>query len=412
MFKKFFAKYARAVSDGRERKRLYNLYCARIISEIIFFALCAAIIIESLIFSEAMETAEITDLPFIVFGVTLLLWIISAIVTLALWLSFRSAYKRILNSPARADEMPQVASYRQKVKDDKKSTFRKLWWAWLVFGLCAAAFIACIAMEVIKNPESEEFGAWGIAAFWVLLAGVLVIVFAYMYLNIKRQQSSNTIEQQTENEAKAIDEAQGRRHKYNLQSDPNLQTFRYLFRDKELYAEAELIRKKRTKIITTGVIILTVAAIAAAIVFFASGTFGDGLSGYAMPAAFTLIFGGVFLLSLPLRRAYADIEKRQKAELETNPAYARNLEWYKLYENFSKFKGKVYIIFIAAGIVLGWVLAALFPSSVWSLFMLAPIIAGLLINNALVKDLRRKAIPIEREIDAAECARGGEEIQL
>ena len=146
MFKKFFAKYARAVSDGRERKRLYNLYCARIISEIIFFALCAAIIIESLIFSEAMETAEITDLPFIVFGVTLLLWIISAIVTLALWLSFRSAYKMILSSPARADEMPQVASYRQKVKADKKSTLRKLWWAWLVFGLCAAAFIACIAM--------------------------------------------------------------------------------------------------------------------------------------------------------------------------------------------------------------------------------------------------------------------------
>lgn len=158
MFKKFFAKYARAVSDGRERKRLYNLYCARIISEIIFFALCAAIIIESLIFSEAMETAEITDLPFIVFGVTLLLWIISAIVTLALWLSFRSAYKRILNSPARADEMPQVASYRQKVKADKKNTFKKLWWAWLVFGLCAAAFIACIAMEVIKNPESEGVG--------------------------------------------------------------------------------------------------------------------------------------------------------------------------------------------------------------------------------------------------------------
>ncbi|HIR39875.1 MAG TPA: hypothetical protein IAB90_05785 [Candidatus Coproplasma stercoripullorum] len=196
-----------------------------------------------------METAEITDLPFIVFGVTLLLWIISAIVTLALWLSFRSAYKRILNSPARADEMPQVASYRQKVKADKKSTFRKLWWR----GWCSA---------------------------------------------------------------------------------------------------------------------------------FAP------------------------------RRAYADIEKRQKAELETNPAYARNLEWYKLYENFSKFKGKVYIIFIAAGIVLGWVLAALFPSSVWSLFMLAPIIAGLLINNALVKDLRKNAIPIEREIDAAECARVGEEIQL
>lgn len=69
-----------------------------------------------------------------------------------------------------------------------------------------------------------------------------------MYLNIKRQQSGNTIEQQTESEAKAIDEAQGRRHKYNLQSDPNLQTFRYLFPDKELYAEAELIRKSARRL--------------------------------------------------------------------------------------------------------------------------------------------------------------------
>lgn len=412
MFKNMFAKYARAVSDERERKWLYHLYCARIITEIIFFALCAAIIVEALLLNEAMETADVTDWPFILFGVTLLLWIVAAVATLVLWIIFRSAYKRILSSPARADEMPQVASYRQKVRDDKKSTFKKLWWAWLVFGLCAAAFIACIVMEVIQNPDSEEFGAWGTAAFWVLLAGVLVLVFAYMFLNIKRQQSGKTIEQQTESEAKAIDEAQGRKHNYNLQSDPNLQTFRYLFPDKELYAEAELTIKKRTKIITISVIIFSVAAIAAAIVFFASGTFGDDLSGYALPAAFTLIFGGVFLLSLPMRRAQDNIEKRQKAKMESSPEYAKNLEWYKLYEDFSKFKGRVYIIFIAAGIVLGWVLAALFPSSLWSLFMLVPIIAGLFINNVLVKNLRRKAIPIEREIDAAEDTRDGEENQL
>lgn len=87
-------------------------------------------------------------------------------------------------------------------------------------------------------------------------------------------------------------------------------------------------------------IILTVAAIAAAIVFFASETFGDGLSGYAMPAAFTLIFGGVFLLSLPLRRAYADIEKRQKAELETNPAYAGTLNGISYTKIFQNSKAK------------------------------------------------------------------------
>ena len=58
MFERSFAKYARAVSDGRERKGLYNLYVARKIAAIIFYALCAAVIIESILFGETMGTAE------------------------------------------------------------------------------------------------------------------------------------------------------------------------------------------------------------------------------------------------------------------------------------------------------------------------------------------------------------------
>lgn len=91
--------------------------------------------------------------------------------------------------------------------------------------------------------------------------------------------------------------------------------------------------------------------------------------------------------------------KETKTELETNPAYAKNYEWYQLYDNFSKFKGKIYIIFVVVGIVLSWILAIIYPEEGWSFTGLIPIVIGLVINNKLVKNLRQQAILIEKEID-------------
>lgn len=399
MFEKSFAKYARAVSDGRERKGLFNLFIARKISEIIFFALCAAIIIESIALSEAMETAEITDWPFILFGITLFLWVVSAVTALILWLVFRSTYKNILSRPERQEEMPEIATYRQRENADRKSSRKQLWWAWLVFGICAAAFIACIVMETIENPDGENFSSWGLAAFAVLLAGVLVLVLAYMIFSIRRQQKSATVEQQTSGEIMAIDEAQGREPDRELQSR-GMNIYKYLFPNRGLRAEAEAITKKYSKIITGGAIAASVIAVAAVIAFIVSGNFGADLQGYAMPVALTIIFGTVTILTMPYNKKLSTVEKRQKAELESEPEYAKNLEWYNLQSNFNKFKGKIYLIFVAAGIILGWVLAILLPSTVWSLTAIIPVIVGLMIHSALYKGLRNRSTPIEKEIDS------------
>lgn len=203
MFEKWFAKYARAVSDEGERRSLYKKYAAKIIALIVFYVLCAAALVGMIALENYLNES------WALYTVTALLctWVISGIVALILWLSFKRAYREILNRPARSGEMPEVASYRQK------------------------------------------------------------------------------------------------------------------------------------------------------------------------------------------------------RELESNPEYAKNLEWYNLNDNFHKFNGKIYFICLAVAIVLGWVLAILFPHDLWSLLAFVPIIIVVVINNKFVKDLRKKAIPIENEIDRQNALR-------
>lgn len=399
MFEKWFAKYARAVSDEGERRSLYKKYAAKIIALIVFYVLCAAALVGMIALENYLNES------WALYTVTALLctWVISGIVALILWLSFRRAYREILDRPARSDEMPEVSSYRQKVVQDKKSTFRKLWWAWLVFGICAVAFIALVTLDTIKNPDGEEMGVFGSVGTLVLLAGVLTLFFAYFINALLKQQKGKAIEQQTASEAAAIDRAQGRKSVYDIQSDMNIQIdkmYTYLFPDETLRERAHSERKRRTKIITPAIIILAIVSIVALVIFLRFD-----LLGYPLPVMFTLLLGGTALLSVCTGGKLKEIESEQKKELESNPEYAKNLEWYNLNDNFHKFNGKIYFICLAVAIVLGWVLAILFPYDAWSLLAFVPIMIVVVFNNKFVKDLRKKVIPIENEIDRQNAMR-------
>lgn len=399
MFEKWFAKYARAVSDEGERRSLYKKYAAKIIALIVFYVLCAALLVGMFALENHLNES------WALYSVTALLctWIISGIVALILWLSFKRAYREILNRPARSDEMPEVASYRQKVVQDKKSTFRKLWWAWIVFGICAVAFIALIAVETIKNPDGEEMGAYGSVGTLLLLAGVLALSFAYIINAALKQSKGKAIEQQTASEAAAIDRAQGRKIRYELQADVNAQVekmYTYLFPNEDLRERAHAERKRRTKIMTPIIIILGVMSIAALVVFLRFG-----LMGYPLPVMFTLLLGGTALWSACTGGKLKAIESEQKRELESNPEYAKNLEWYNLNYNSKKIISKIYLICLAFAIVIGWVLGVLFPYGAWSLFAFLPILIFIVFNNKMVKDMRQKVIPIENEIDRQNAVR-------
>ena len=393
MFEKWFAKYARAVSDEREREWLYNKYRTKTVVSIIFYVLCVAIIAGALALNPYIEQ----DWALAVMTVLIFAWIGFAVASLCLWISFKRTYSSILDRPSYAGEMPEVALYRQKVVKDKKSTFKKLWWAWLVFGICAVAFIALIAIETIKNPDGEEMGVCGSVGTLLLLAGALTLFFAYFISAALKQQKGKAIEQQTASEAEAIDRAQGRKSTYDIRSDRNAQIdkmYTYLFPDEELRERAHAERKRRTKIMTPIIIILGVMSIAALTLFLRFG-----LMGYPLPVMLTLLLGGTTLLSVCTGGKLKAIESKQKKELESNPEYAKNLEWYNLNDNFHKLNGKIYFILLAFSIALGWLLAILFPYEAWSLFAFVPILIFIVFNNKMVKDLRQKVIPVEKEID-------------
>ena len=399
MFEKWFAKYARAVSDEREREWLYNKYRTKTVVSIIFYVLCVAIIAGALALNPYIEQ----DWALAVMTVLIFAWIGFAVASLCLWISFKRTYSSILDRPSYAGEMPEVALYRQKVVKDKKSTFKKLWWAWLVFGICAVAFIALIAIETIKNPDGEEMGVCGSVGTLLLLAGALTLFFAYFISAVLKQQKGKAIEQQTASEAEAIDRAQGRKSTYDIQSDRNAQIdkmYTYLFPDEELRERAHAERKRRTKIMTPIIIILGVMSIAALTLFLRFG-----LMGYPLPVMLTLLLGGTTLLSVCTGGKLKAIESKQKKELESNPEYAKNLEWYNLNDNFHKLNGKIYFILLAFSIALGWLLAILFPYDAWSLLAFVPILIFIVFNNKMVKDLRQKVIPVEKEIDRQNAMR-------
>lgn len=399
MFERRFAKYARAISDEGEREWLYKKYRTKTIVSIIFYVLCVAVIAGALALNPYIEQ----DWALAVMTVLIFAWIGFAVASLCLWISFKRTYSTILNRPSYAGEMPEVALYRQKVVKDKKSTFKKLWWAWLVFGICAVAFIALIAIDTIKNPDGEEMGVCGSVGTLLLLAGALTLFFAYLISAVLKQQKGKAIEQQTASEAEAIDRAQGRKIRYELQADVNAgidKMYTYLFPDEELRERAHAERKRRTKIMTPIIIILGVMSIAALVVFLRFG-----LMGYPLPVMFTLLLGGTALLSVCTSGKLKAIESEQKKELESNPEYAKNLTWYNLNDNFHKFNGKIYFIFLAFSIALGWLLAILFPYEAWSLFAFVPILIFIVFNDKRVKALRPKVIPVEKEIDRQNAMR-------
>lgn len=395
MLEKKFAKYARAVSDDKERQYLFRKFKIKTVVSIIFYILCVVVIVAALV----LENRMAQDWVMITMGAVVLIWLGVAIANLCLWLSFRAKFKEIINRPAAANEMPEITEYRAKCVKDKQSAFAKLWWAWLIFFICVAVFLAFITVETIKNPDSEQFGVWGGAAIAVLFAGAMVLACAYFVYTLTKQQKGKSLEQQTAGEATAIDAAQGRKSEYSLEEDTNLRSYKYLFPDGKIRAEVESVRKKYSKTISFSMIGLAVIALTAVILLMCSEKLGKNISGYAFPVAVTLIFVWVALFSIPANAKLKALEKKQAEELRSNPEYSENAKLYELYVDFSRFKGKVYVIFIVLGIALGWVLAALFPTKAWALLAIVPMMIGLFINNFLVKNLRQKAVLIEKEID-------------
>lgn len=399
MLDRFFVKYARAVSDEGERRSLRKLYFAKTISMILFYALCLLFLGEALLLEGPISRDE--SWAVILLCLTLLLWLAAVIVALTLFFVFRIRYNGILNRAPTEGEPPEVTSYRQKTAAAGKSLWKSIRFSvfLLIFGVVVLV-VGCI-LDGIYHPEAEGPTLVSHVSIWIFAATLLIFSFTLLFTQIKRSAAGKTAELQTEKEAKAIDAAQGRKHEYSLEEDNNAQNYKYLFPDPVYRAEIEALSKKQIKTTLLSLAASCALGLVVAILFFTHLVFEWALPGYAYPVFATIAFLGTFLPLIPTIHRQNVLEKLQKRELETYSVYEKNLALYRKYASFSRGKGKIQILFYAASVLLGYGLAVAFPHGYWSFFALPLLFAGLFANTALVKGLRKEAIPLEEEIDRA-----------
>ena len=398
MLKNLFAKYARAVSDEARRAELYKKFIKRFIWMAAFCVLFIAIVVEALMF-DPITDPTLFNIAVAIFLITMLLWLISAVGWIICAIKFRLAYRAILSSPPSADEMPEVVTYREKVRDASRLSGPVI--AGIVLLIAGAVFMfAAIIYDVATNPESEELGLLTNISVCVFAVCLLVCLLTVIFSVYKKTAEGKTAEQQTESESAAIDAAQGREHKYSLRADKNAQSYRYLFPDENLQKEAENTRAKMNKVALIAVSVSAVAALIVCGVLFLPFICGFEWFGYSIPIIFAAITAAAIIASLPYARRLSKLEKLQKVQLEQDPALELNLRVYRIYEQYFKGKGRAIYLFYAASIVLSFVFAALFPDKIVSGAAVILIYIGIIINYVFMSQMRKKCLPIEREIDA------------
>lgn len=394
-----FEKYARAVSDKTERNRLQKLYRIRNTVYGCFFAVCVAIILEALFLEESMAGDDPSTAAMVCFGLSLLCFVCTGIMSLVLWRKFRKAYREILTRPTDGAELPEVAEYRKQTAQEERAenkTIRPALWTMIA---SIVAMAVCIGVDTFRYPDDDGFHALSIAGIVIAVAGILLYFFVSVRANLQKSQA------RTERpvDIRSIDEAQGRKYKYSINEDRNLSSYKYLFPTPALRERVETLRKKRNKTMFTVLGVSVSVALVLTLILFSDWVFSFGLRGFTYPVCTALVFASALVAALPYSRKMLAVEKEQKKELQENPAYALHWEIYKKYDAFSKWKGKTVLIALSLGFALSLVLAICFPTKIYSVFGFPVLIAGLLLNNLFVSRLRKEVLPIEQEIDAAQA---------
>lgn len=389
-----FDTYARAVFDAGERNRLRKIYRLRNAMGIAYLIACVAVIAEALLLERYIVRPEPNTAVMICFGITLLCWSAFGIAGLIYVFLFARRYRAILAREAYPEEPPEVTAYRAEQRAARKS----LRPAVLFCVACGAAAVLLIGVESWRYPDKETFGLLSYIGIALMLVGALSTFFYAIVVNRRRADS-----RVTNADLRKIDTAQGRTPKYALENDRNLQSLKYFFPFPELRAEAETIRKKYTKALLIGLITGVVAALIAFFVLFSDWLLPVRISGYAYPAALGFLFAEVLFWTFPFARRMNKLEKRQRAAMENDPAFANNTEIYRRYEKHAKGKGRVLYVCLLLSFAVGLMLAICFPDSLVSAAAVLFVPVGLFLNNKFVADLRKSVIPLEEAIDAQEA---------
>lgn len=392
MFDGMFAKYGRAVSDTCERKRLYGLFMRYIRAVASMLVFLFAIACETAIF----HCIGPSDVLFAASCISILGVAISIVAAFWCHVKFKQEYCRILFRDPRPEEAPEVVAYRKKTREAMCGDTKSPGWAVALIVLGVVYMLVTLIVEAVNNPETDEFGALAISGIVVLCGCVSVYVFALLCRRLKQSANGELYEMSVEAEAKAIDAAQGRTHKYNVNADKNLSTLKYIMPDDELRIAADKIKNTYVKALFGSVIVFVVVAVVAGIILHAYG-----FSGYVAPVSMVIVELGTSLSVLHCTLGLSAIEKRQRIKLAEYPEfYADWLELYGVYDRYNRRERRIGWALLAAVQIIGFGLAIPFPQRPVSYVSFIGLFVWLFVNYKFTTALRTKLLPIEARIDA------------
>lgn len=394
------------ITDETEKKEILTLLRARMAALAVAVAAVVALVVESVAFDNIIANGG--EAPMWPGYLTIALFAAGLVGYFVLRSVFWSKFSLILRREPREGEPEELVGYRKILRAERtqdKVAIRK-YSKFALIGLVVA--VVLIFVETIMYPESEELGTLSYVGIGVFAVGLVASFVCYGIYDEKKKKSGAAPDADI---SAKLDEMQGREHRYSLKDDKNAQSIDYLFPTPEIREKAEKYKKNYSQQLAISLIISSVMALCVICVFCFGKVLDINLSGYAYPIFVGMVLILTTLASIQPLYYVSKVEKEQLKELEQNPEYEKNLQIYRMYEEFSRVKGKTVIFAAVLSILVSLAIAVAVPDKPWSALSVFILIGGLFLYNRYYAGLRQSVIPIEKEIDALNAENQRREIE-
>lgn len=402
MFGIGFAKYARLIGDERQRDKLYSTYCMTIAATIVFFAMSVSFVALSYVMSYAEESVVfvLSFLNLIIFFICIVFLCIACITKIY----FSGKINAIVMNADMPDEMPEITFLRKTVRENKAVIAIPYKVANFIFASGVLVFVMAVLNEWLVRKDSET-----LSLFFYIATFIFVFCIGLNYvikvLSKRRAIMTGKFIIMSADVLKSIDEAQARKYKYNLNTDKNIYTFRYIFPDEKLRASADNLSWTGTVI---AFIVVCLSFVCAIIVYFTVFGFptGDG-NAFALPWLIIIMFVPAFTVKCVQSIVMAKLSAIQFTRAGKEEKFADNVKLIKMRRSYDIIILVSILCAFALSVATGFLIAFLHPVEYYMSYLcVVPLIAEYVFCYIVFVKYRKKARVIEDGIDAVEKAKG------
>lgn len=400
-----FVKYAAAMTDGKEKKKLRSLYVARIVLPIvgaaayIAAAFLASLLIVGAVLSsyygrhgdpeQDMGGGGLSPVLTASYWGSLILYLAAlgcVVAFVAVSVSFFVRVRRLIRRPAAEGEPVEVVEYRKKLAAYKNAEIKDISWSFFAF---SAGSVVFVIMNVVAMFFYRDIFSVASVLFVSFIVMRLIVIAVFSREHSSEARDLNIAARQTV----GIDTS----HEMRWSSGEKDEFTLYVYPSYDLLNEVKRLKKTSKK---RFLIVLAVSA-AVAVVSAAIDIrwFAQSFLRYLL----SLLLIGSFLAEhfalRPFEKKKKALDETARAMLVSDEKYGLNLKLFDKYSAFSKRSRIVMTVSCIVSAALSVYYALAHVSYVNYLLCLAIVVVAFLVRDLTYIVFLKSIIPIEREID-------------